>query len=509
MPLLIPPPNGITVRMYRQGHGDCFLLAFPREGGGNPVYILIDCGYKPGSQGFLGHGKEIGDVVEHLLESTGGRLDLAVITHEHQDHVNGIWKKNDPYFEPFQIEEAWFAWTESPVDSLAKTLRKRHNDQLLGLINARHQLALAVGSDDAAVKRLDSLLSLELGEETDGLDRIAMSLAATDPASSVNKQGMKLVKDKASQRRGVHYWEPGKEAIDLPGTIGAKAYVIGPPKNESLLTDEDPVGDEGFDQNGGGGHGLSFTASAVKTANGEARTSPFGQEFHVAPKLALGPDGGFFLSHYGPSHEGVDDFDKKESPGNAAWRRIDEEWLYAAESLALKLNKGINNTSLVLAFELPKSKKVLLFAADAQRGNWISWNDCEWDDGDEGRVRDLLSRTILYKVGHHGSHNATLDGQADSGYANLSWMGQRFGGEFTVMITAVNKWAMEKNTPPCRHPLPSIRKALDEKARGRVFQTDQDDIKQPDSVSDAEWARFTSRVVISDLYFDYQVIDEP
>ena len=35
--LLTPPDNGVTVRMYRQGHGDCFLLAFPREGGGEPV----------------------------------------------------------------------------------------------------------------------------------------------------------------------------------------------------------------------------------------------------------------------------------------------------------------------------------------------------------------------------------------------------------------------------------------------------------------------------------------
>src|SRR5687768_16586106 len=47
MPKLKPPNNGIVVRMYRIGHGDCFLLAMPREGGGNPVYVLIDCGYKP------------------------------------------------------------------------------------------------------------------------------------------------------------------------------------------------------------------------------------------------------------------------------------------------------------------------------------------------------------------------------------------------------------------------------------------------------------------------------
>ncbi len=51
--------------------------------------------------------------------------------------------------------------------------------------------------------------------------------------------------------------------------------------------------------------------------------------------------------------------------------------------MALKLNTGINNTSLVVAFELPKSKKVLFFAADAQRGNWISWKDVEFENGSE------------------------------------------------------------------------------------------------------------------------------
>jgi hypothetical protein len=49
---LIPPQDGATVRMYRIGHGDCFLLAFPGETEDKPVYVLIDCGYKPGSPGY-------------------------------------------------------------------------------------------------------------------------------------------------------------------------------------------------------------------------------------------------------------------------------------------------------------------------------------------------------------------------------------------------------------------------------------------------------------------------
>src|SRR5215212_9460425 len=103
MPRLELTDGGVTVRMYRQGHGDCFLLALPREGGGGPVYVMIDCGYKPGSPAFL-KGRKIADVVEHIGEATGFHLDLVVITHEHQDHLNGIWKERDPYFGRFRID---------------------------------------------------------------------------------------------------------------------------------------------------------------------------------------------------------------------------------------------------------------------------------------------------------------------------------------------------------------------------------------------------------------------
>src|SRR6185369_8544852 len=59
---------------------------------------------------------------------------------------------------------------------------------------------------------------------------------------------------------------------------------------------------------------------------------------------------------------------------------------------------------------------VLLFTGDAQIGNWQSWYDIPaWTPVDGATpsqakpdIPDLLSRTIFYKVGHHGSHNATL-----------------------------------------------------------------------------------------------------
>ena len=74
---------------------------------------------------------------------------------------------------------------------------------------------------------------------------------------------------------------------------------------------------------------------------------------------------------------------------SAAWRRIDGDWLSAAEALALDLASDTNNTSLVLAFEwgAPGKGRVLLFAADAQVGNWLSWRDQSYGERREGEGR--------------------------------------------------------------------------------------------------------------------------
>jgi hypothetical protein len=152
---------------------------------------------------------------------------------------------------------------------------------------------------------------------------------------------------------------------------------------------------------------------------------------------------------------------------------------------------------------------VLLFVGDAQRGNWRSWADVECADGDRAvTARDILRRTVLYKVGHHGSHNATLAGTADDQYPNLGWMAlDEHAAEFTAMITAVNEWAIS-NRPPWHHPLPSIRTALLRKAQGRVFQTDIDQPTKPDDIPAGVWNRFVRSSSFNELYFDYTIMDE-
>jgi len=93
-----------------------------------------------------------------------------------------------------------------------------------------------------------------------------------------------------------------------------------------------------------------------------------------------------------------------------------EKSVQAAQPSALlsamkQLDNFLNNQSLVVLFTY-KGKK-LLFAGDAQGGNWEYWlydgdpptTTPDQKLGKEGTA--VLSNLAFYKVGHHGSTNAT------------------------------------------------------------------------------------------------------
>ena len=152
-----------------------------------------------------------------------------------------------------------------------------------------------------------------------------------------------------------------------------------------------------------------------------------------------------------------------------------------ATELALALQSYTNNTILVLALEAgePGKGDVLLFAADAQIGNWESWQTwtCE-TNGVKVTGPDLLKRTIFYKVGHHGSHNATLKGHGVEEMDALK----------AAIIPVDEEEALKKRWG--RMPLPDLIAALEKKAPGMIFRTD----KKPDNSS--------GNVVIDDNYFE-------
>src|SRR6266702_2986315 len=119
MATLHPPASGVTVRMYRQGLGDCFLLAFATGQAGQAFYMLIDCGVILGTQ----DPSQIMQAVAADIEAaSGGDIHLLVATHEHWDHLSGFIQAGEA-FRQMRIHNLWFAWTEDPADPLATRLR--------------------------------------------------------------------------------------------------------------------------------------------------------------------------------------------------------------------------------------------------------------------------------------------------------------------------------------------------------------------------------------------------
>jgi hypothetical protein len=199
----------------------------------------------------------------------------------------------------------------------------------------------------------------------------------------------------------VTYHRPGKVPVTLAEIPGFRFYVLGPPYDKKKLTELGDHGDPDL-------YGLKVAAQMRASEQGVGqvarpeveeceRQMPFDQRYRVTDDEDAKE---LYPEYYGESE---------------ASRRIDYEWLGAASELALQLDSLTNNTSLAIAIERVDDGKVLLFPADAQLGHWRSWHDPEmrWKvDDANGRsvqvsAQDLLKRTVFYKVGHHGSHNAT------------------------------------------------------------------------------------------------------
>jgi hypothetical protein len=155
--------------------------------------------------------------------------------------------------------------------------------------------------------------------------------------------------------------------------------------------------------------------------------------------------------------------------GDNAWRDVSFDWLEAGGELAMRLQTGTNNTSLALAIEFVATGRVLLFPGDAEIGQWRSWHDAAmtWTvpDGAGHRTvtaKDLLSRTVLYKVGHHSSHNGT---------ASASGLGHMSGGDLHALITLdlARIGAGWQKTMPS----PGLIRELITRTKGRLFRIDQ------------------------------------
>lgn len=402
-----PPPRArppVTLRLYCHGLGDCMLVSLPTGPGERPFRILIDCG----AHASVRAGRQRVDaVLSDLAEACDRHLDVIVGTHEHWDHLSGFLTARDRFVDAetpglaaddprIRVGAVWLAWTENPEDADARALDRYKDEAEATLVGLR--LALEAAEDrqamglDATARGLDSLFGFVFGAKGERVRSAREALRTLVPESRV------------------HYLEPGTLA-PLPAAVaGFRAHVLGPPRDPRLLRiHDDPT--DGYKLAFGNHPETLALASALAIANGHL-------DLRDDPAAPFDPTEGVSLADLrdGRLGDGADSlraFLDAHYLGADASRRIEGIWLAGAAELALQLDRNTNNTSLVLALERVETGDVLLFAADAQAGNWRSWQDVTvpLGDGPEAGRRtgpELLARTIFYKVGHHGSGNATL-----------------------------------------------------------------------------------------------------
>jgi hypothetical protein len=482
--------------MYRQGLGDCLLLTF--NPGASPVHMLVDCG----TLGATTTGVKMKQVVDDIFNETRGtaprgHLHLLVATHEHKDHVSGFGSQQ-PVFDQIDVDNVWVAWTENPSDDDAKDLEEFEKDLMDAVALSARRLIdneAPVPEERQALKAAGqgarSLLEFR-GDLPDGNAPLGADFAKTVQAAMTY----------ASLKSGgpPEFLEP-EQVIEPPWLPGVRFYVLGPPRSKTALTNlgthESP---ELYHLAAQLSQALSrcgrFSASGLSylpyrdTLDPAERqafesTLPFDARFRY--ELDDSENRNRFLSAY-------DDPDE-------AWRRVDYDWLAGADDLALQLDNATNNTSLVLAVELVADGRVILLVADAQLGNWLSWDALTFKVAQANgtlkdvKSEDLLKRTALYKVGHHSSHNATIN---DRGLELM----QR---DDLVAIIPVDRTVALNKEPPWQMPAEELYNALIRKAAGRVLRSDTGwPVDKPDTMTDAEWAatKANPNITVGPLFID-------
>lgn len=418
----------VSVKMFQVGElGDCFLLHFTE--GKQESFVLIDCGSFRNSQASKLRLNTIVKNIKTMLK--GKKLDVVVGTHQHNDHLSGFVHCEQQFTG--MVDQVWLSWLDDPKDSLARRIQKDQKNLV------------------SQLKSIDQKLSsLKLKTQDNVIGDVLGFYAAAGGVPEIPAKGVEMLKKIGDKE--VAYLKPGQR-LDLPGLPdnSVKVYVLGPPRNQDLLFDKNPNKNESYDHSlaiAGTNAGRLLSAidnHDTKTENRFEEQFPFNKSFKKSPSKA------------DPEILGI--YNKKAD----SWRQIDLDWLEQADRLALYLDSYTNNSSLVLAFELVKSGKVLLFAADAQTGNWLSWEKIKWENMPRNFSSDsLLENTVLYKVGHHASHNATL----------VKGLETMVHDELVAMIPVDKKDPNITKKNGWKMPAKNLYKRLKEKTQYRVLRMD-------------------------------------
>lgn len=356
-------PTKLIVRPYQVGFGDCFLLTFlyPKM----QRHVLIDFG----STGMpaTANANQIELIALDIAQRCNGKLHAVVGTHRHMDHIsgfarNGKKRSSGNIIASLNPDVVVQPWTEDPrADPKTGALipLKARQKSFLGVLNNMHRVA-AVVRDEAARRQLF------FGKGTAG----QLTFLGND-----NLKNLSAVRNLMTMgKRAVYVHYGSKSGLEkvLPGV---KTMVLGPPnieQSQEIRKQRRTDPDEFWHFHSQAQFWFS-QAQAAKFVdrNGGAGSVPF-----LKASVYSTP------------------------PPFARWfvKRMQRLRGYQLLGIMRALDNVMNNTSVILLFEAGRKK--FLFPGDAQIENWSYALS-------KPEIRQLLQTVNLYKVGHHGSLNAT------------------------------------------------------------------------------------------------------
>ena len=384
-------PEKISLYAYDVYFGDCFLLVF--EYRDMKRSVLIDFGST--GKGKAEHGaiiqaddKATGermlDIANHIRDTCGGSLDMVVATHRHKDHIYGFGLKEPGRIirecNPKLIVQPW---TEDPADERdlskkslvdADGFKAGPRQNFANMLQDMHEVAEAIETE-----------TLNLSDEGIHARPISANLrdkilfTADDNKIKNRKAVDNLHAMGEAEGSKSHYVSYGYDTSDWEAIFpGVKIHILGPP----TLEDSDKI--------------TSATSRSDEFWSLQAMNKYFWGVQSATSQSTTGGIAGKPL--FGKANI------MKSRPANVRWIIRQLRNVRASQLLEIVrfVDSALNNTSVIMLFEVGDQK--LLFPGDAQIENWQYALDMAKKDP---KISKLLTETTLYKVGHHGSRNAT------------------------------------------------------------------------------------------------------
>jgi hypothetical protein len=370
-------PKSLTIRTYDVGFGDCFLLSFHYAKFDR--HVLVDFGTMRLPRRKTIKGNYINKIAEAIRQDCGGKLDVVVATHRHRDHISGF-ARNDgkgpgEIIRSLKPRLVIQPWTEDP--KLPKTATGPSPRGYAATLLDMHRVA-------------EQVVTAASGLSGGRFDAVRAQLKAIGEDNIQNPDAVANLRTMAKNQFVYHGANAGLAQI-LPGV---KTTVLGPPtvkQSAGIKTQRSTDQDEFWHLMAGFWKNLAATKRAH---NKDAK-----------PLFPRHPTGTL--------------------PRAAGWFKytVMQEQADSMMSIVRMLDKAMNNTSVILLFEI--RDKMILFPGDAQYENWM------YTLGKK-ELRKKLERVDLYKVGHHGSLNATPK-TLWNGFANKA--GARKQGRLKTLLS--------------------------------------------------------------------------